>query len=210
MNYRKQLSDYLPEASVDPVTGWLSQYPVRIRITRNRISKFGDYRPPVNGGFHRISINGDLNKYRFLLILLHELAHLRVWVGYGRNARPHGPEWQSEYIGMMEIMADQGIFPSAIESHIRSAARNRRCPGRLRLDRLLEQWDPVDGRVPLESLPDGALFRIHQKRTFLKMERLRSRYRCKCLNNGRFYLVNGGIRIWQVDHLPGEKPSSSS
>ena len=39
---------------------------------------------------HRISVNGNLNKYSFLITLIHELAHLLTFTQYKNRVDPHG------------------------------------------------------------------------------------------------------------------------
>ena len=72
-----QLKSYLPEGSFDDVLYYLQHYKVHLTITRKRESVLGDYRHAHAGQTHRISVNGNLNSYSFLITLLHELAHLR-------------------------------------------------------------------------------------------------------------------------------------
>ncbi len=45
----------------------------------------GDYRNSHAGKGHRISVNGNLNKYSFLITLLHELAHLFTYERFGHR-----------------------------------------------------------------------------------------------------------------------------
>ena len=71
------LSGYLPEGSFEKVVQYLHHYKVHLTITRQRKSVLGDYRHAGGWGRnHQISINGNLNKFEFLITLLHELAHL--------------------------------------------------------------------------------------------------------------------------------------
>ena len=70
------LNSFLPEGSFEDVARYLHQYKVHLTITRERQTILGNYRNKVFDKNHRISINGNLNKYSFLITLLHELAHL--------------------------------------------------------------------------------------------------------------------------------------
>jgi hypothetical protein len=40
-----------------------------------RQTRHGDYRKGVNGK-HEITVNSNLNKYKFLITLIHEISHL--------------------------------------------------------------------------------------------------------------------------------------
>jgi predicted SprT family Zn-dependent metalloprotease len=46
----------------------------------------------VNGK-HEITVNSNLNKYKFLITLIHEISHLVAFEKFGRNIKPHGNEW---------------------------------------------------------------------------------------------------------------------
>ena len=70
------LDKYLPEQAVPVIAQWIYKYDFKLKIKKSRSSKYGDYRPPVKGQNHLITINHDLNKYAFLITLVHEIAHL--------------------------------------------------------------------------------------------------------------------------------------
>ncbi len=60
-----QLRSYLPEGSFEDVQHFLVHYKVHLTVTRKRQTVLGDYRHAHEGKSHRISINGNLNKYSF-------------------------------------------------------------------------------------------------------------------------------------------------
>ena len=68
------LKRYIPEASAAPILHYLNVYKVHLTITRERRSVLGDYRHATHYKNHRISINGNLNPYSFLITLIHEMA----------------------------------------------------------------------------------------------------------------------------------------
>ena len=76
------LQTYLPPATGDRVIAYLQQYKVHLTISKERKSIFGDYRHRTHHANHRISINGNLNQFSFLITLLHELAHLLTFEQY--------------------------------------------------------------------------------------------------------------------------------
>jgi hypothetical protein len=47
----------------------------------------------------------------------------------------------------------------------------------------------------LEELPFDAVFTLHGRRIFQKKEKVRTRYRCICLNTNRIYLVSAGAPV---------------
>ena len=76
------LAAYLPDNSFEPVVAYIHQYKIHLTVTRKRRSVLGDYRHAGGWGNHKISINGNLNKFEFLITFLHELAHLFTYEQY--------------------------------------------------------------------------------------------------------------------------------
>ncbi|HRE64772.1 MAG TPA: hypothetical protein PKU77_13365, partial [Ferruginibacter sp.] len=60
------LKNYLPHGSFEGVMDYIVKYKVHLTISRQRQSILGDYRHAHAGKNHRISVNGNLNKYAFL------------------------------------------------------------------------------------------------------------------------------------------------
>src|ERR1700745_16143 len=92
-----ELSSYLPEGSFDDVAAYLTEFKVHLTVTRERRSVLGDYRNNHLNKNHRISVNGSLNKYSFIITLLHELGHLLAYEKYGNRIPPHGEQWKGEF-----------------------------------------------------------------------------------------------------------------
>ena len=109
--YKEVLLDYIPEESVLPVLDFLNTSNVQLKITKSRSTKLGDYRPPIRSKFHKISVNHDLNKYNFLITLIHEFAHLNTWEEHKRKVKPHGKEWKQKFRELMDPYINESIFP---------------------------------------------------------------------------------------------------
>ena len=73
---RSILERYLPDAAVPIISHWIFSFDFKLKIKRPRSSKYGDYRAAERGSNHQITINNNLNKYAFLITLVHEIAHL--------------------------------------------------------------------------------------------------------------------------------------
>ncbi len=86
------LSNYLPEGAFDPVVSLINEYKVHLTVSKARKSVLGDYRHAALGANHKISVNGNLNQYEFLITLLHELAHLLCFEQYKNRVEAHGKE----------------------------------------------------------------------------------------------------------------------
>ena len=84
------LQQFLPPNTYEPVLQYLHSYKVHLTIARERRSILGDYRHRTTHHAHRISVNGNLNAYAFLITLLHELAHLLTFEKWGNKVQSTG------------------------------------------------------------------------------------------------------------------------
>lgn len=199
---REIIAKYVPEQTVDMVLQWIAQYKFRLRIKRKRNTKLGDYRPPQNGKGHFITINYDLNKYAFLITLIHEIAHLTNWEKFKNTVKPHGAEWKKDFRELMFPLLRQEIFPDdvrhAIEQYMQNPAASS-CSD-LHLMRVLKRYDAQNGLVHVEQLPQGAKFKTQNGRTFVKGEKRRTRFRCMDVRTRQIYLVNALMEVEHIQH----------
>lgn len=187
------LKKYLPEKSVEQVFEWIKFYKIRLKITKQRSTKLGDYRPPILKPFHQISVNYNLNSYSFLLTLTHEIAHLIVWEKFKNKVKPHGNEWKQEFKLLMKPFVQTNIFPPDLHQVIINYLKNAKASSGsdLELTRQLRTYDKNNhSTLILEDLPIDSIFRINNGMKFKKGEKLRKRYACICLNNNKKYLIN--------------------
>ncbi len=84
----------------------------------------GDYRHPYENKGHRISVNGGLNKYSFLLTLLHEIAHLVTFIVYGNRVPAHGKEWKQEYSKILREFVGKDYLPPDVEAAVKQSLHN--------------------------------------------------------------------------------------
>lgn len=201
-DHYEALSRFLPPGSLEQVKILITTWNFHLRITRKRHSKVGDYRPPVKGRIHRISLNHDLNPYAFLLTLIHEVAHLIVYEKYMRRVDPHGKEWKQVYQEVLHPFLEMDIFPPDIVDAMKDFFHKRGHSNRsdLELNTVLRRYDPPNGTVILEELPLKSLFKLADGRLFIKGEQLRKRFRCQCLNNRRTYLVSPIMEVYPVHY----------
>ena len=94
------LQNFIPQAAFDQVTQLLSHDNLVVKIKKERKTRHGDYRRLPNGK-HQITINSNLNTYRFLITLIHEIAHFEAYKSYGKMIKPHGLEWKSVFQHLM-------------------------------------------------------------------------------------------------------------
>lgn len=188
-----QLKNYLPDGSFEEVNYYLIHYKVQLTITRERKSVLGDYRNSHGDKNHRISVNGNLNPYAFLITLLHELAHLFTYEKFGHRVLAHGPEWKNEFGKILAQFLLKKIFPQDIQKTLYKTLQNpaaSSCADTALL-RVLYQYDTKkDGVMLIEAVPIGALFTIKGNRIFKKEEKVRKRYKCLEISTGKMYLFS--------------------
>ena len=188
-----QLKNYLPEGSFEDVSYYLLHYKVQLTITRERQSVLGDYRNAHTGKNHRISVNGNLNPYAFLITLLHELAHLFTYERFGHRVQAHGAEWKNEFSKVLAQFLTKKIFPADIQQTLFKTLQNpaaSSCADTALL-RVLHQYDKKkEGVVLIEALPMGTSFTIKGGRVFTKEEKVRKRFKCKEVATGKIYLFS--------------------
>ena len=107
------LTNYLPERSVDMVFTLITANQVHLKIVKERVTRHGDYKRKPDGT-HEITVNANLNKYRFLITLIHEIAHLVTFQKYGVKLKPHGKEWKFTFQRLMLPFIRPEIFPSTV------------------------------------------------------------------------------------------------
>jgi len=187
-----KLSPFLPEQCLEAVHGWLHQGGVRLRITASRRSKLGDFRNSTPGKAPIISVNADLNKFTFFVVFVHEYAHFRVWKQHGHRAKPHGKEWKAIYTELMIPFLTPAIFPAELLFALKRYFDDPRAASGtdLLLTRLLKTYDAPGQSITIEEIAQNAVFTLPDGRQFRKIERLRKRYKCICLNNNRIYLFH--------------------
>lgn len=188
-----QLESYLPPDTYDAVLQYLHQYKVHLTVARERRSILGDYRHRTHGKTHRISVNGNLNSYSFLITLLHELAHLLTFEQYGSRVQSHGKEWKQVFGQLLHRFILQKVFPSDIERALTQSLQNpaaSSCADDTLL-RILKVYDKQkDNVVFVENLPAGALFKTHDGKVFRKGEKMRKRFKCEEVATKRLYLFS--------------------
>ena len=196
-----KLQDYLPPGTYEPVLGYLRQYKVHLTVARERKSILGDYRHRTHRDNHRISVNGNLNSYSFLITLLHELAHLLTFEEFGNKVLAHGREWKTIYAKMLAQFLQHKIFPADIESELLQSLQNPAASTCAEdgLLRVLRKYDAGESdRNLVEEIALNGLFRLNDGRVFKKGEKLRKRYKCVEVRTGKVYLFSPVYEVESV------------
>ncbi|NOQ72380.1 MAG: sprT domain-containing protein [Crocinitomix sp.] len=172
---------------------------VHFTVSKKRKTKLGDYRHPHNGKPHRISVNGDLNPYSFLITTLHEMAHLTTFEKYGNRVKPHGVHWKIEFKAIADPILNEIALPTDVNLALNNYLRNAKASSCSddKLYRVLKRYDKYNG-LTLEELESGSLFKLNGK-TFVKGKKLRTRFECAEVSTHKKYRVLGLAEIEKIE-----------
>lgn len=193
---KDHLLNYLPHEAVAPVFELIKSQHVHLKIVNERVTRHGDYKNLSNGE-HQITVNANLNKYRFLITLIHEIAHLLAFDKYGRRIKPHGIEWKRTFQGLMLPFLRPEIFPHQLlpllALHFKNPKASSDTDSRLSL--ALKQFDPENDKNYIFEIPYGARFRLYNGKIFQKGNIRIKRFECVELSSGRIYLFNPNAEV---------------
>lgn len=193
---REILARYIPERAVAPVFEMIKANNVHLKIVNERRTRHGDYRRMPNGA-QQITVNANLNKYRFLITLIHEIAHLLAFEKFGRQIKPHGQEWKFTFRELMLPFIRPEIFPSGLLPLIAQHFRNPKASSDTdaKLSVALKTFDPENDKNYIFEIPFGGIFRIYNGKTFKRGERRIKRYECLEIDTGKVYLFQPNAEV---------------
>lgn len=205
-DFRSVLSSFIPENALEEVVVLLSKYPIHLGLMAPRKSVFGDYLAPrTPTDYHRITINGDLNKYAFLLTFLHEYAHLLVFVNHGAHMQAHGDAWKKKFRELIQQFVGKQIFPDdiccALKNYLIKMPAST--SGDPYLMRVLEQYDQrkyPPNETSVDELPFKAKFQYNGE-VFEKYGRLRKNYTCLRVADRALFRFNPITRVLRIDDV---------
>lgn len=191
----KDILSLVPNEVNDYVKSLIEDQDLIIKTVPKRRTKHGDYRKSKNKDI--ITINHMDNKYRFLLILIHELAHFNV---YKKNIRtsPHGQIWKKEFKKLLQPILDINLFPNGLQILINEHMKNPKSS--FSYDSLLEmelnKYDnDNDNYTYLEEIDIGDIFRYNNDKLYKKIAKRRKRYLCIESDSGRKYLFLAHAKV---------------
>lgn len=189
------LATFLPPDTFEMVAPYFKQYTIHLSLTHERKSVLGDYRAPYGEiTYHRISINGTLNPFSFLITLLHELAHLLTFVKHKHNVSPHGKEWKTAFQQTLIPFLGKEIFPPDVERALHNYLANpaaSTCTDP-QLYKALHRYDAAKpGWKFMDEVKIDEQFETEDGRLFIKVEKRRTRSKCKEIKTGKMYLFSG-------------------
>lgn len=143
-------------------------------IVNQRATKHGDFRKLPNGKF-QITVNNNLNKYQFLLTLVHEIAHHVTHQKFGR-VQPHGIEWKTVFQHLMLPFLRADIYPKEIAPHLANYLKNPKASTDtdVHLSLALKGNIAESGKFFIFTIPFGTLFifknEVYKKETNVEHE----------------------------------------
>lgn len=180
-------SKYLNREAEKQILKWEKDFHVKVEISKPSKTRLGVFIPKQTGK-NIIRINQDLNRYSFLITIVHELAHASVWKKFARKVNPHGIEWKDEFKRMMLPFLNPSFFPDDI---LRSLSLHMIHPKAstvrdIELSEILRRYNKSNN-ITIQDLKDGDCFRISSGKEFKRIQRLRKNYKCQELVSGRLY-----------------------
>ncbi len=194
---KSTLEKYLPNLAVNQVDDLLRQHPCKLKIVNNRKTKHGDFRK-LPSGLYQITINNDLNHYRFLLTLIHEIAHLVTHKEKGR-VKPHGIAWKQNFQHLMLPFIHPEIYPTEILPFLANYLKNPKAStdADVHLSLALKQYDEKNGNSYIFEIPIQSKF-VHNKRIFERGNKRRTRYECIEIATKKRYLFHQNAEVQLV------------
>lgn len=190
------LAKYIPEHAVKPVFDLIVANQVHLKIVNERATRHGDYRKGPSGK-HEITVNSSLNKYKFLITLIHEIGHLVAFEKFGRKIKPHGQEWKYTFQQLMVPYIRPEIFPNhllpLLAKHFRNPSASSDTDATLAL--ALKQFDKQNDNNYVFEIPFGSVFRIKNGKIFKKMAVRTKRFECLEISSGKLYLFNPNAEV---------------
>ncbi|MGO3708168.1 MAG: SprT-like domain-containing protein [Mesonia hippocampi] len=182
------LGKYLPENAVNPSFTLIENYGIYLKIVNERKTRHGDYRE-ING-VAQITVNASLNKYQFLITLIHEIAHVLAYREFGRYIKPHGVEWKHTFQHLMLPFINPAIFPKALLPILAQHFKNPKASSDtdVRLAVALKEYSDSNNKNYIFELPFGSLFKVSNGRIFRKGKKRIKRYECIEVSTGKIYI----------------------
>jgi hypothetical protein len=195
-----QLQDYIPEQAIPKVVLLLKHDNLVVKIKKERKTRHGDYRALPNGK-HQITINSNLNPYRFLITLIHEIAHFEAYKAYGRFIKPHGIEWKRTFQHLMLPFLNPEVFPSNILPLLAKHFKNPKASSDtdINLSLALKQFDKPNNKTYIFEVPIGSMFKLYNGRVFKMSKKRVKRFECVEVKTGRLYLFNPNAEVQMLE-----------
>lgn len=190
------LQEYIPHQAIPDVLELLKHDHLIVKIKNERKTRHGDYRKLPNGK-HQITVNSNLNRYRFLITLIHEIAHFETYKNYNRFIKPHGKEWKHTFQRLMLPFLNPAVFPMELLPLLAKHFKNPKASSDtdVKLALALKQYDQPNDKTFIFEVPLGSQFRLYNGRIFKKGVKRRTRYEGVEVASGKLYLFNPNAEV---------------
>jgi hypothetical protein len=193
---QQTLNQYIPQPAITYVLELLKHDNLVVKIKNERKTRHGDYRKLPNGK-HQITVNANLNQYRFLITLIHEIAHFEAYKNYNRFIKPHGKEWKQTFQHLMLPVLNPEVFPLALLPLLAKHFKNPKASSDTdtSLAFALKQFDEANDKTYVFEVPLGQTFKLYNGRVFKKGVKRRTRYEGVEVASGKLYLFNPNAEV---------------
>ena len=190
------LTDHIPQKALPKVLKLLEHDNLTVKIKNERKTRHGDYMRLPNGK-HQITINSNLNQHRFLITLIHEVAHFEAYKNYGKFIKPHGLEWKHTFKYLMLPFLNPEIFPNDLLPLLANHFKNPKASSDtdVKLVWALKQFDESNDKTYVFEVPNGSNFKLYNGKIFKKGNKRVKRYECVELKTGKLYLFNPNAEV---------------
>ena len=190
------LFEYIPQSAKPLIQDLINTDNLVVKIKGERKTRHGDYTKLPNGK-HQITVNSNLNPFRFLITLIHEIAHLEAYKNYGRFIKPHGKEWKHTFQYLMLPFLQPEIFPNTLLPLLAQHFKNPKASSDTdtHLAFALKQYDEENDKTFVFEIEEGVTFKLYNGRIFKKGAKRRKRYECLEISSGKLYLFNPNAEV---------------
>ncbi|WP_067147258.1 SprT-like domain-containing protein [Pseudotamlana agarivorans] len=190
------LQNYIPKKAVPQILQLLEHEHLTVKIKNERKTRHGDYKRLPNGK-HQITVNSNLNCYRFLITLVHEIAHLEAFNTYGKYIKPHGKEWKYTFQRLMLPFLNPEVFPMdllpLLARHFKNPKASSDTDAHLSL--ALKQFDEPNDKTYIFEVPMGHNFKIYNGKIFKMIKKRVKRFECVEVKSGKVYLFSPNAEV---------------
>ena len=193
---QSRLQDFIPQAAIIQVLQLLEQDHLVVKVKQERKTRHGDYRRLPNGK-HQITVNSNLNSYRFLITLIHEIAHFEAYKKFGRYIKPHGMEWKRMFQRLMLPFLNPEVFPNELLPLLANHFKNPKATSDtdVKLAYALKQFDDGDPKTYVFQVPLHYTFKLYNGKEYKKLQKRVKRYECIEVKTGKVYLFNPNVEV---------------
>jgi SprT protein len=193
---KNQLQTYIPDAAFAKVKVLLDHDNLTVIVKNERKTRHGDYRRLPNNK-HQITVNNNLNTYRFLITLIHEIAHFETYKSFGRQIKPHGIEWKRTFQHLMLPFIHPDVFPNHLLPLLARHFKNPKASSDtdVVLSAALKKYDPENDLIFVSDIPLETVFKMPNGRIFKRGLMRRKRIECVEVSSGKMYLFHPNAEV---------------